>query len=738
MAGCSFFYRRFHTYTAAAALLALAVLAPVAHAQDIEAQDINVQETPGAAPDTLIAATHTAIAQSLTPVTLDTVSVSATRNPIDAFEYPGMVTVIGPERIQTLQPSTPDDILRFVPGVEFIGGPRRSGEEPSIRGFSGPDVIITLDGARQNFNSAHDGRLFVDPSLIQRVEVLRGPASSLYGSGGLGGLIAFETVDAADLLAPGETAGARISVGYQDVNSESYGTLTAYGMPTQTLDLLGSFTLRESDSIELGNGSELDNTDDDIHSGMAKIGFEPAPHHRIEASFIRFTNGAQEPNNAQGFGVDGLVNKDIRADSWRLGYRYNDPDNHWVDLNALVYHTEFQTDELRLDTLGAGPVGELLKRDVNTLGMRLENTSRWQASDSIDARFTYGIEVYRDKQDGASAAGNRNGVPDAESNFYGVFAQTEVSVTQPFGVIPGEVLMIGGLRYDHYKSESDLAASNKDDEISPRVGMSYLPVDWLMFFGNYAEAFRAPTYDEMYTTGVHFAIPLGPPFGTVVNRFTPNPNLKPQRTSTVEWGIGLDFDHVITDDGRLTFKASHFDIDGTNFINLEVIQPELFTGCFPLPPGGCDGFTRSSNVADADLSGNEIEASFENYRLRLGFGYSAIDGEDANTGEPLGVLAPNQYSVIAALKLPEIDSILGWRGQWANKFTETLDPAEIRDSYDVHDFFFAWAPSSGALEGLRIDLGVDNAFDESYARVYTDSIEAGRNYKALVSYTVNW
>ena len=71
------------------------------------------------------------------PVRMDTISVTATRNPIRAFEYPGMVTVIDREQIQTLQPSTPDDVLRFVPNVEFTGGPRRTGEVPSIRGFEG-------------------------------------------------------------------------------------------------------------------------------------------------------------------------------------------------------------------------------------------------------------------------------------------------------------------------------------------------------------------------------------------------------------------------------------------------------------------------------------------------------------------------------------------------------------------------------------------------------------------------
>lgn len=94
----------------------------------------------------------------------DPITVTATRNPLPAFEFPGMVSVIGRERLERQQASTPDDFLRWVPNVEFVGGPRRTGEVPSIRGFSGPDVVVTLDGARQNFDSAHDFYLAWAPS----------------------------------------------------------------------------------------------------------------------------------------------------------------------------------------------------------------------------------------------------------------------------------------------------------------------------------------------------------------------------------------------------------------------------------------------------------------------------------------------------------------------------------------------------------------------------------------------
>lgn len=669
------------------------------------------------------------------PTVLTPISVTATRNPIEAFEYPGMVTVIDTDRPDLRNASTPDDLLNRVPGVEFVGGPRRSGEVPSIRGFDGPDVIVTVDGARQNLDTGHEGRFFVDPSLIKEVEVLRGSASALYGSGGTGGLIAFRTVNAKDLLDPGETFGFRLGAGYQSVNDEPMGNVTVYGKPFEGFDLLGSVTKRNSGDIELGDGTELANSDDDIVAGLVKAGFDFSEFHRLEASFQRFDNEAEEPLNGQGLGGEDATEKDIRADTTRLSYSYENPADKLLDLDITVYYSDFQVDALRLDDLGAGEEGEQLRRAVDTLGFRAENSSRVDVSDDLDFTFTYGAEGYQDKQDGESADGDRDGVPDAEADFIGGFAQVEMRAKEPFGFVPGEVLLLGGIRYDHYAASSDVADSIEDSAFSPRVGLSYMPTDWSVLFANYGESFRAPTINEMYNEGVHFQIPIGP---GITNRFVANPDLKPQTTETVEIGGGLDFTSVAEPGDRLQLKASHFWIWGKDFIDLSVEQPTPFVDCNPFIPGNCDGTTTADNVADAKLWGTEIEASYENQRFRLGFGFSDINGYDRETGEHLGVLTPAQVTADLALKLPEIDSIIGWRAFIAAEFDKVEEESEIRDGYDVHDIYFAWAPTESVIEGFQLDLGVENIFDEDYERVFADVKEPGRNYKAAVSYRINF
>ena len=660
------------------------------------------------------------------------ISVTATRNPVRTFEYPGMVSVTGREAIQAGQPSTPDDVLHAVPNLEFTGGPRRTGESPSLRGFDGADIVILLDGARQNFGSAHDGRFFLDPSLLREVEVLRGPASSLYGSGGTGGVIEFRTVDARDLLAADESAGVTFAVGHQSVNDERSATLLGYARPTATIDLLGAITTRDSGDIELGDGNTLTNTDDDIVSALIKGGWGFNAHHRLETSLQRFANDAQEPNNGQGAGGVDSVAKEIRADNWRLAYRYANPANALLDLDIVAFRTETQADERRLDANGAGPVGELLKRDVETTGLRIDNRSRLSNVNGIATILTYGGEIYRDEQDGAAGGGERDGVPDADADHRGLFVQAEMVIGEPLGMLPGDLSLIAGLRHDSFEISSPIAADvAEDDERSPRLGASYLPTDWLMFFAGYAEAFRAATFDERFLTGTHFVIPVGAG-ATVVNRFTPNPNLRPQRTETLEIGGGLAFENVFGQNDLMEFKAAYFETEGEDFIDLSVNQPVPFADCTPFIAGACDGTTSNVNIASAILRGTEVEGAYENSHIRFALSVSTLSGKNEETGEKLGVLTPTQLHLDTALKWPSRGMRLGWRLHAADEFDEVNSPDEQRAGYAVHDVYFAWMPKSG----IALNLGIDNVFDRAYSRVFSGANEAGRNIKATLRYDI--
>src|SRR5699024_4251275 len=135
-----------------------------------------------------------------TEASLEEVTVTATRTKRKVSEVPESISIVDTEQIRTRQAADIGDVLRYLPNVELEGGPRNLGVNPVIRGMGDDRILILLDGARQDFNRGHDARIFIDPSLLKQVEVMRGPASAVWGSGALGGVMSFTTLDATDLL----------------------------------------------------------------------------------------------------------------------------------------------------------------------------------------------------------------------------------------------------------------------------------------------------------------------------------------------------------------------------------------------------------------------------------------------------------------------------------------------------------------------------------------------------------
>ena len=682
----------------------------------------------------------------------DTITVYATRNPIDAFDYPGQVSVIDKDVIEDFNPSTIADIFDAVPGSGIGGGPRRSGQTPDVRGLSGEGVLVLFDGARQSFLSGHDGRFFIDPDLVQAVEVVRGPTSALYGSGALGGVIALRTVTAADLLSDGETASVKVGGGFQSVNDEWRITSTgAWRSEDNRVDVVGNFTLRNSGDIELGNGLTLP-ADDEILSSLLKTTARPSEDITLSASWIRFGGDSTDPNNPQGANTAGPSNgevfRDIDSNTIQGAVNYAPSASDLINANLVAYFTRNIVDEDEVDT------ARVISREVETIGVSLDNRSRLDFGSSAALTLTYGGEFYRDEQiglDNTTADGARGGVPDATGKFYGLFAQAELALANPLGA-PGVLTIIPGVRWDKFENEATGEASTDNQATSPKIGVSYKPVEEVILFGNWAEAFRAPSFNEIYADGVHFQIPNfsvpGPfgPFGPpafVTNFFISNPDLVPEKSDTWEVGAGIDLNGVFFDGDALTAKGSFYQSDVTNLIDLEVNIP--FT-CFltpdQLPPfappcgsGAAFGnFSRNVNVVNAEIEGVEIEAFYDSTYFYTRANFSTIDGEDTNTGDFVGVLSPSTAFIDAGVKWPRADLRLGGRVLIAGEFDEVNDPTLARDSYNVGDIYVVWTPSFGKFNGLRIDLGVDNIADADYEVVAAGVSQPGRNFKAAISW----
>ena len=662
---------------------------------------------------------------------------------IDSFDFPGTVSVIDKKSIDDLIATRPADIFSGVPGVTFEGGPRQSGQVPTIRGFEGEGVVILFDDARQNFVSGHDGRFFLDPDLLTAAEVIRGPTSSVYGSGAVGGVLAFRTIEAGDILEPGQDFAVRAKVGGQSVDVEQNYALTAVGRSSdKAVDVVGHVGYRTSGNIDLADGSILP-ADDQVNNALAKLTLRPTDSFKWTTSWLFHQLEGIDPQNPQGAAIPANDNPEVnrlsRSRTLQTKFEFNPKQNKAVDSSLVVYRSENRVEEPETAS------GRLTVRDVDTIGFKLDNTSRFDVGQATNVKLTYGTDIYRDKQigiDSTSTNGTRGGVPDASANFFGLFAEAEIDIGE-VGQGIGQFTLIPGIRYDTFRTGSALANEVDEKAVSPKIAAVYKPTSWLNLFGNYGKAFRAPSFNEAFAIGTHFAIPL--PGGVITNDFITNPNLQPEEALGWEAGAGIKFDNLVLANDKLRIKGSYWENDVENLINL-VVNNDLSNvslGCFGVPfqppcvGGAAAGLTSQFvNVTQALLHGVDIEATYDSDRFYVKSSFTKIRGRDTIAGGFTGSLFPNKFYVDAALKLANQSVRIGARSEFAQTFDMGNAISDRRESYQVVDLYAVWEPKSPTLKGLRIDLGIDNVGNEDYSLVSAAVSEEARSYKASIRYTL--
>ena len=485
----------------------------------------------------LVAATtlgHGTQAQEL-GFTLDPILLgSAFRDERAILDTPVAASVVAGDELANRQAGDFQELIGDIPGLTIDGGPRGISQEPNIRGFRDEQIVLRFDGGRLNFGQAHRGRFFIDPALVQQVEVVRGGGSTLFGSGALGGVISVETVDAADLLEPGQTMGGRVTLGYSSNGAQPNASTTLYA-DYGAVDLLFSLAGRRvTEDLTSGGGAAIPFSQFDSANGLFKLGFEPNADSRFELSYSLYRDEALVPANSSGTagGNNPVVDRDAEVQDLRLSWDYTPSGADWIDLSVLFYAT-------RLDIAEAVvPPGapRLDQTRYDTYGLEIVNRSSFDIGVPVD--LVYGIEAFRDTQDGLRDGAPRPAFPNAEATTLGVFAEATIDLSS-------QLDLVAGARFDRYeRTPNDPTLAPVSEEFfSPRIGLSYRPNDNWQIFGNVAQAYRAPTLSELYNSGLHFAgVPPVPPFfpGFPDNFFVPNPTLRPESSTQLEIGARFE------------------------------------------------------------------------------------------------------------------------------------------------------------------------------------------------------
>lgn len=651
-----------------------------------------------------VAAPAAAQEEAAAPVTdLDELVVTVGRQELLQSETPAPVSVIDRDAIERRQARSIDDLLRDAPGVTISGGPRRAALMPTIRGLTDGRVVVRIDGARQNMQIRHRGQTFLDPSLLQRVEVLRGPASTLFGSGAIGGVVDFRTLDAGQFLDEGERFGGRLMTGYQSNADETIGSLSLAGRQGD-FGLLGGITRSRSDDFEDGNGDTEPFSGNDLVSGLVKGSWTPAGPSRLSVTYLDYYDDSDSRTTADRPRGD-AVRRLTRQRTASLQYGFRPAGSALWDLAATLYRTDLSLDGRTLET------GDRSLSELATTGLDLFNNSRASAL-GVDHLLTYGIELYRDEQ-----TGRENGVPDpgfasSEQNTVGAFVQDRLLLTD-------RATLTLGVRFDYIEQEADREGeeTSRFDEWSPQATFSYQLLGGLSAYASYAEAFRAPNLRELFVAGEHFP----------GNTYLPNPDLQPERAHNKEVGLNYLRRGIWTGGDRLRGSVSLYQNDIEDFLE-QIVRGGSATG-------GLANTTRFENTEDARLRGAEIELRYDHPAFYAAIIGSLLRGDDEGEDEPLEGMPADSLTVIAAVTPPGRGLETGVRVEMVarqDRLPPTTDPdaAGPAPGYAVTDLFLR-APIAG---GLDLELRMDNVFDRTYRRATNLINSPGRNLRAQIAY----
>ncbi|MCF1427746.1 MAG: TonB-dependent hemoglobin/transferrin/lactoferrin family receptor [Shewanella sp.] len=645
---------------------------------------------------------------------LEEILVSATRVKEAASESSHSVSVIDEEQLSLTQPQSVPEALSSAPNISTTNGPRVSSQGVEIRGLSGDRVLQTIDGARQNTRSEHRGVYFMDPEMLKSIEVIRGPASSLWGSGAVGGVIAQVTRDAHDLLEPGDNFGGYLKQGFEFNGDRKKTSGAIYGQQDQ-IDWLINASDFDSNNIKTGDNQALENSGGNGNSSMLKLGWQESDDHRLE--FNARLNEIRElvPSNPA-YNVSSsipLVKRQTQNTHFGLDYSLK-TDSPLLDMTALVYLNDSSYAEDR--------VAKNQKDDTEyrTLGISVKNTSELDFMS-----LTYGLDGYKDKldtvRDDSGQTGQRPANINAESTVWGGFVQAEI----PLGE---SVLLIPAVRYDSYDSKSEQVNRDvNDSELSPSVALVWDTTDWLTLSARYDQAFRAPSMEEMFSTGSHYCIPTISDISPdgLCNTFKPNPDLKSETARNKELKAYFSFANLAGND-ELNISLNLFRNDVDDFImQLVTDLPSL------------EHTTTWDNVQNARLEGFELVTNYRFKQTKVSVSYGQTEGKDKTDDSFLKDIPADKLVLDLSQDWFDGDVKAGTRLTYVaeqKNIPAEFTAAKQYDSYTLWDLYLAWEPSTGVLTGLRIDVGVDNITNEYYQQAWQPLYQQGRNIKLSARY----
>lgn len=589
---------------------------------------------------------------------LDEIVVVAHKHERSIRNVAATVTVLSQDELAANLATSLTDIFRYSPGIDYEGsGTRFNAEGISIRGIGGNRVAVLVDGVPMSdqfdvgsFSNAT--RDFINTGFVRRIEVLHGPASALYGSSAIGGVVAVTTPDPSDLLDRGYHGGDLLATWRGEDLSLHGSAMLAFGRGDRGFLVgasQGDGQERQSAAVE----QPLDFRDYRRRSLLAKYTDDEVPGGDIELTFIHQDSDVRSDLNSMlGSGryrsttaLEGDDRYDM--DLAVAQYGFGRPDG-WVDTGVLrAYYEVASTEQQTLDERAVAQVPVSIDRffgfEQRIRGAEL-NLQKTLSGDRIDQQLGFGVEYRRrdteEYRDGLSTNlddGTQTNVllgevfplrdfPVSESTEWGAYLEDVVSI--------GDWSLIAALRADRYELRPKTDAmyledypfaspvSLSDADVSPKLGLVYHAGDATDVYLQYAHGFRAPPYED---ANISLEVPL------FNYRAVPNPELESERSRGVEAGL------------RWQGQAAQLRLGIFHSRYEDFIESKVRIGT---DPASGRILFQSQNLSHATIEGVEggwaISRDSASGEFSTDGSFYVARGENGDNGEPLNSVGPAQ------------------------------------------------------------------------------------------------
>ncbi|HOJ03145.1 MAG TPA: TonB-dependent receptor [Bacteroidota bacterium] len=655
---------------------------------------------------------------TLQPTTVDMgeVRVSATRSEELVRNVPLPMQVAVSEQLLRAPSVGIADALDAQPGVALIRD-GVWGTDVSIRGLGRSNVVTLVDGARIETATNHAAGLsLVDINDVDRVEVIRGAASTLYGSGATGGVV--NIISGSGHYSDAFRFSGALGSGYGSANNGATGTLALDASATQWFARLSS-TLRSAEDVRTPLGTLRDSRYHD-HALSASAGLRPwdgqevsARYQRVRAEDVGIPGGASFPANASARYP--MEERELFTAAWTS----TAPLPAVRQLTLRYVHQLIERDvELRSSpVVTLRPSAEHSMHGVQLLG-NLRFGERHNISSGVDAwqrRYT-GRRLRENAATKTTVADMP--LPNATFRSIGVFAQDEIALFDGATriTVGGRADLIHVWNDEAYNIlyiESNgvrntappsrvlrwTAAEGQDVSWSAYAGVLHRVSGALDLTLNLARSFRAPALEERYQY-----IELGG------STYIGDPDLASEQATALDLGVRLRHE-------RVSVTANAF----ANFMNDLVVDRQVL-----------DTLYVKDNVGEARLLGGELGVEYNPVARFVLYGtLSYVRGRDTGKDSDLPAIPP--LTAVAGLRLPLWDlghadvSLMATDDQEHVATGEKSTPgtAVVNARLRSNTLRFAGL-------GVQLFAGVENLFDRAWRRHISTlrglvNVEPGRN-----------